>query len=336
LTGFSFDELLERSFESLLVSDSRTATTFGQGSRIISYANIKRFEGKFYCADGSTRWADFILGSITFEGREATIATAFDITDRKQSEVQLVKYQQELRSLTAQLSISEERERRRMASYLHDTIGATLAFCKIKLGELQAGTFADTNLKTFNEIRQMLTRAIQDTRSLTVELSPPILYELGLVPSIEWLLEKMMTEHRMNYEFIDDKSPKPLDDEVKVMLFHSVRELLVNVIKHAEATFVSVKTQRSGNHLEIIVQDNGKGFNSDSVLNSVRSKSWKNSRMGFGLFNIRERISHIGGETIIQSDANIESRTSGSGLYTTNNGTTIILRIPLSVQEVND
>ncbi|MBI5215079.1 MAG: PAS domain S-box protein [Ignavibacteriae bacterium] len=326
LTKFTEDELLRKSFMQLLATDEQQSNDSGIARMKYRGDSIKRFEGKIHCADGSDRWADFILGSITFEGKEATIATAFDITERKQSVVQLMKYQHELRTLTAQLSISEEQERRKMATYLHDSIGATLAFCKIKLGELQAGISSDTNLSVFKEIREMLTRAIQDTRSLTVELSPPILYELGLVQALEWLVEKMMTEHRIQFEFHDDKEPKPLEDEVKVMLFHAVRELLVNIIKHARATRVTVTTQCKGHHLEISVHDNGVGFDSTQVLDAARSKSWRTSKMGFGIFNIRERISHIGGETIIQSRTTAENK----------RGTTIRLLIPLSLHSIGE
>ncbi|MBI3192975.1 MAG: hypothetical protein HYZ34_00750, partial [Ignavibacteriae bacterium] len=174
----------------------------------------------------------------------------------------------------------------------------------------------------FREIREMLTRAIQDTRSLTVELSPPILYELGLIPALEWLVEKMMTEHHLNFEFHDDKTPQVLEEEVNVMVFHAVREILINTIKHARATFVSVKTVCNGNYLEISVHDNGIGFDSVQVLDAARSKTWSSSRTGFGLFNIRERISHIGGDTIIQSQISDGNE----------NGTTIMLRIPFSHQ----
>ncbi len=329
LTKFSQYELLEKSFESILASEEHPTISVRP---LYQQNTIKRFEGKLHCADGSEKWADFILGSITFEGNAATIATAFDITERKQAEVQLIKYQQQLKNLTAQLSISEEHERRKMATVLHDSIGATLAFCKIKLGELQAGIPSDTNLGTFREIREMLSKAIQDTRSLTVELSPPILYELGLIPALEWLTEKMMTEHHINFEFSDDATNKQLEDEVKVMVFHSVRELLINIVKHANATFVSVTTKRFGNRFEITITDDGKGFDSAYVLNAARSKSLKVSKIGFGLFNIRERISHIGGETVIQSRMKSNSVISDNGNIQEKFGTTIVLRVPLYYQ----
>ncbi|MFZ3137567.1 MAG: PAS domain S-box protein [Thermodesulfovibrionales bacterium] len=116
------------------------------------------------------------------------ITACEDITERKETEKKLIDYQKQLQSLASQLSLIEEQERRRIATDLHDHIGQTLALCKIKLGALYEST--PHNLAgSLNEIRGLLEQTIQYTRSLTFELSPPILYELGFEAALEWLGE---------------------------------------------------------------------------------------------------------------------------------------------------
>jgi len=113
---------------------------------------------------------------------------------------------------------------------------------------------------------------------------------------VEWLTEQ--TQHRrgiLSY-FEDDGQPKPLDDDIRVLLFQAVRELLVNVAKYAQAQSVKVTTRRDGGDIRIIVEDDGVGFAPPSI-----GYQWSGMK-GFGLFSIRERLDHIGGHLEIKSE----------------------------------
>jgi signal transduction histidine kinase len=200
----------------------------------------------------------------------------------------------ELRSLASQLSLTEERERRRIATELHDHIGQTLALCKIKLGMLQESASAGL-LESMDEIRKLIDQTIQYTRSLTSELSPPILYELGFEATVEWLGEKILKQYGILFHFEDDGQPKPICDEARVLLFQAVRELLVNVTKHAQARNVRVSIRRDGKDVRINVEDDGVGFHASEIGSYI-------SRTGFGLFSIRERLNYIGGYLEVESE----------------------------------
>jgi PAS domain S-box-containing protein len=230
-----------------------------------------------------------------------------NIQDRKSSEEQLLAYQEQLQSLASELSLSEERERRRIATNLHDRIGQSLAFARLTLASLSQ----DGPIK---EVRELIEQAIVDTRSLTFELSPPVLYELGLAAGLEWLARKIQQDHGIQTRFHDDGQPKPLDEKFRVVLFQAVRELLVNVVKHARATHARVLLRREADALRIIIEDDGVGFDVSHLTakpDAIRT---------FGLFNIRERVEYLGGRMKIRSEP-------GSG-------TRVTLMAPLKVEEL--
>ncbi len=221
--------------------------------------------------------------------------TVQDITERKHTEGNLLTYQGQLRSMTTKLIRTEENERRRIATFLHDQIGQSLAIARMKLDALQKMRVSERTNDKFAEIEKALKQSIADLRSLTFELSPPILYELGLEPALEWLAEKVSEEHGLAIEFEDDGSPKPLDDNLRAHLFRAARELLFNIVKHARTNSGRVRIWSSGNDVYVSVMDDGCGFDTASVSSSGLDST------GFGLFSIRERIEHIGGCALIES-----------------------------------
>ncbi len=214
-----------------------------------------------------------------------------DITERKKAEEKLLAYQRQLRRLASELSLAEERERRRIAIMLHDHIGQTLVMAKIKLCLLKDIVFSQQHNEIVSDIKTLLEKSIQYTKSLTFELSPPILYELGFELAIEWLCEQIQEEHNINFDFNDDGNPKPLNKDVSVLMFQAIRELFMNIVKHSRAQKVNVSIWRDGNRLLISIKDNGIGFDSSKI---DKSKS-------FGFFSIHERLQHFGGTFSIQA-----------------------------------
>jgi signal transduction histidine kinase len=221
-----------------------------------------------------------------------------EISSRKRAESQVAAYQENLRSLASALSLTEERERRRLAVYLHDQIGHTLALTNIRLGELQKR--APSELPGFpreelEKIGSLLEQAIRDTRSLTFRISSPILYELGLDAALEWLCEQVQKEHGLSVRFVADGRHNSLREDVRVLLFQAVNELLVNVVKHAQAHNLEVSVRREGGNLKVEVGDDGVGFQ------VPQTDARRPERGGFGLFSIRERLRPVGGRLEVQS-----------------------------------
>ena len=238
---------------------------------------------------------------------------------RKKAEGQLVTYQANLRTLASEATLAEERERRRLAVHLHDQIGQTLALSQIKLQEARASLPPETSPHLSGELTHivaLLEQAIKDTQSLTFKISSPILYELGLEAALEWLTEEFSHQHGLITYFESDRQPKPLDEDLKVLAYQAVQELLVNVVKHAQARNLNVSVWREGDALKIEVNDDGVGF-------TPRSQGQRRGKGGgFGLFSIGERLRPLGGNLEVES---------GSG-----GGTAITLTLPLHLSPASE
>ena len=245
--------------------------------------------------DGEIRFLDVLSKEVIWDRKTNLQVISQDITERKQAEAQLLTYQRELRSLASQLSLAEERERRRIATGLHDRVSQTMALCRLKLGALTESLPSPRFAEPLSEIQALIKQTIDEMRSLTFELSSPLLYELGLEAAVEQHTEQLEEQYGILFNFEDDGQPKPLENDIRILMFHTVRELLANVIKHAQASQVRVCMKKDGSDLCIIVEDDGIGFDT-SEIDSRRKRI-----MGFGLFNIRERLHYISGNVEIVS-----------------------------------
>ncbi len=220
---------------------------------------------------------------------------------RDQAEKEVLQYQDQLRSLSSQLLIAEEKERRSMAVALHDNIGHALFSAVMELDKLkgEAGENFSPRLET---IRSILDQSIKDTHTLTFELSPPLLYDLGLAAALAWLADKTSEQYEIPVVFTDRGTRDEIDESMAILLFQSVRELLFNMAKHARASRADISMKSDGFDLEIVVADDGKGFD-------VSEKDFRsNARGGFGLFSIQERLGSQGGYMEIDSGAGQGSR----------------------------
>jgi signal transduction histidine kinase len=235
-----------------------------------------------------------------------------EILLRIEAERKIRADQEQLRSLTAELVLAEERERHSVAMALHDSLGPILAFSKRELGTLQKSV-SKTAADTLKNIGDNISQAIKQTRNLTFDLSPPALYTFGLETAVAELTERFGEDQKLKIIFENTDEPKPLTDHVKVLLYRSIREILINIVKHAEAKSVRLVLSKTYDKIKIVVEDDGKGFNVSDL------DSRPGGTKGFGLFSIRERLMHIGGSFNIQS---------GMG-----RGTTVTLLAPLDLKE---
>lgn len=232
-----------------------------------------------------------------------------EVGERKRYEEKLLVRQDQLRELSAKLLLTEERERRRIASELHDRIGQGLAISKLQLGLLIQTGPPDNLGEKMTEIEEMIDRILQETRTLTFEISPPVLYELGLAAAIEWLAEQMAEKHDLRIVVRKEGNEMPVEDNFRVLVFQAVREILINTVKHAGADQVVIRIGREDARMRIDVTDDGVGFDPAHIGNVT----------GYGLFSIRERLAPLGGQFDIDS-------VPGAGTHA-------ILRIPLREAE---
>jgi PAS domain S-box-containing protein len=287
MLGKSVWDFIDPDYQNVIQERIRTVIEDGKKTPLIEI-KLKR-------PDGTSFDAEIVSIPLIYQGKPSALVMGRDISQRKLQENEIRQYQEQLRELNTELSLTEERDRRQIAQSLHDNIGQILALGKIKLGELTADTKSS---QLAAEIRELMDQAIQYTRSLTLELSPPILYEVGFEPAIEWLAEQIQTQYNLPIQVTDDFQPKPLDPELRVLLYQVVRELLINVGKHSQAQQAMISLERDLDTIKIIVADNGIGFE----VAEQESQFWKTKN--YGLFSVRERLLSIGGKMQIDSHQN--------------------------------
>ncbi|MGE0274992.1 MAG: response regulator [Nitrospiraceae bacterium] len=233
-----------------------------------------------------------------------------DMTNRKQVEQQLTQWNAELeqrvhertetliasqtrlRALASELSLAEQRERRRLATEIHDSLAQMLALAKIKLSQVRRQSRLSSGQERLaQESEEIVGEALAYTRTMIAELSPPVLYQFGLVMGIKWLAEQML-RHGLTVDVRAEPDIPPLAEERLIFTFQSVRELLLNIVKHAAVNQAVVKIAVSADrHLQVTVEDQGCGFDPATITGADR----------FGLYSLRERIEAMGGRVDVIS-----------------------------------
>lgn len=229
------------------------------------------------------------------------VSTYRSDTKRRQMDHQAEEHRKKLRELTSELALSEERQRRKIAAQLHDQLSQWLAISVMKLGFLRDSVNNDV-AEEIGVVSEIIYKAIDSVRDIIYDLSTPTLYRFGLEAAVFEYATNLFKKHEnIEFEFISGSQSIELQEEINVLLFQSVRELLFNVIKYAKAGHVKVEMQIKENYFEVAVSDDGVGFDVSSVGSLKRTG-------GFGLFHMRERFEHIGGKLLIDSEMSKGSR----------------------------
>lgn len=201
-----------------------------------------------------------------------------------------------LREAAAAGSLIEQQERSKLAADLHDSVGQLLSLVSIKLRSLDCSVAGDWT-DEFAELSELLAEARTRINSLSFQLSPPLLDDVGLVAATRWLAEDI--ERNFGLAVTVDESPElSLDEATRITLFRAIRELLINVTKHAGVRTAHVRFWHDGVQMRVAVEDRGVGFGRDARRNSFGSAS---SRSGFGLLALRERLVQLGGTLAVGS-----------------------------------
>jgi len=317
ITGYSRDEAIGRS--SALIKSGLTPLGVYQALwSTIKSGRVWQGEMQNRRKNGEIYWEKQVISPVLDKRGEIVnfIGVKEDITERKRVDAALLRYQHHLvemvaertaqsRSLAMALLKSEARERRSIAEDLHDDLCQTLAVAKLKLNGLQVtgqGQYhykgdQDDFLQQVREIEAMIDRSNRSVRSLAMQLSPPVLHQFGLGAALEWLAEEMKLTYALSVNVLLGDLV-PLDETTGSALYRSVRELLINVWKHARVheAEVTLSIDSDQGRLTVSVADAGVGFD----VKRARTPSADNS---YGLYSIGERIRFMGGTMQIDSEA---------------------------------
>ena len=235
---------------------------------------------------------------------------------------ELVQSQERLRLLARELNLAEQRERKRLAAELHDHLAQLLVLGCLKLGQVRRVGLPAKAEEMVKESEEVLTQALDYCRTLMAELSPPVLQEHGLLAGLKWLGEQMRRQGLLVQVEVVGASTLALTNDCAVLLFQSVRELLMNALKHAGCQKVVIRLQQDENRLGIEVRDDGIGFDLAAAAAAAAGSTSTALSSKFGLFSIRERMTSLGGWFDMQSAPG--------------GGTTATLVLPLSGAAASD
>jgi signal transduction histidine kinase len=206
------------------------------------------------------------------------------------SERQRAEYLQRLEDLSNELLLSEAQARQKLAATLHDRVGQPLYAARLRI-ELAAASTGCAVDEALSEAHALVTEAMAVSKDLSVELSPPILHDLGLREAVRWLLQRLQARYGFEGRFEDGPDWDTVPQHLHEALFASVSELLTNAGKHARARSVSVALARlSDAALAVTVRDDGIGFTPATA-----------GRKGFGLFSIERRLACMDGSLGVHS-----------------------------------
>ena len=204
---------------------------------------------------------------------------------------------EQLRAMAMELTQAEQRERRRLAQILHDHLQQILVATKMQAEDLVNEEYVEGehSVKEIGgQMMNLLDEAIDSARNLSRELCPPVLYDQGLAAALEWLGRRFRDQHALAVEVRADPEADPGGHDLQAFHFQSVRELLLNAVKHGRATRAWVETACHEGVLTISVEDNGAGGEPDQMLQQADSG-------GFGLFSIRERLNMLDGSMSVRT-----------------------------------
>ena len=252
-----------------------------------------------------------ILKTVEMAQRERALVEARVAAEELERRV--AQRTEQLRRLASELEAAENRERQQIARDLHDDLSQTLATARIRLTELCTHKRSEIRAVA-NAVGALIDLANNSTRSLAAQLSPAVLYELGLRAAIEWLAEEIESNYGLKVTVVGDESLKPLAPEISSILYRAIRELLINAAKHAQTNAATVKLARQDRNVLITVSDAGVGYDETSAVASPKR--------GLGLSNMRERLSLIGGSVSMQSRQGT--------------GTIAVLTAPLGIEGISE
>ncbi|MBF0407361.1 MAG: hypothetical protein HQM10_08405 [Candidatus Riflebacteria bacterium] len=231
----------------------------------------------------------------TVQLEKINLSLKSEVLERQRAERKIRKYKEDLQKLVSELVRTEERERRAIAEDLHDHLGQALSMLKMRLLEFHGEAMFYGMEGRVDELSGLLNKIIKYTRNLTSEICPPVLYELGLFASIDWLSERFCEKYGLQIKLGQSGTPFRLPEELEGALFKGTRELLTNIVKHAQVKTAVVELHWFKTSLELRVSDAGAGFNQMLLKKRLIKENC------FGLFSLKERIRFFGGQMKIES-----------------------------------
>ena len=292
--GWSRDELMGQPL-AFFIHPEDLDSTLNAFESLFRGQPIEELDMRFRCRNGTYLWLSW--SSFPYPDREVVFSVVKDITHNKMAERKLLDYQDRLRSLSSQLSLVEDRQRKELASAIHDGLAQQLFGIRAKVTLFKFPDKIDLKEQVAQTL-DIIDDTMAEARNLSFELFPPVLHEVGLEAALSWLAHQFGERTGIACMVqVDGKGPE-LAVDIRTMAFQSVRELLANIRKHSGAENCTITVNHVDGFLTVLVEDLGHGF--DPSLSRGRTDPTESSG-GFGLFSIRERMRSLNGRMLVDS-----------------------------------
>lgn len=260
----------------------------GLNSRLRKEGTIQNLQLEITQPSGEAKTILASLQHVVVDGADALMMAFSDITERARSE-------KDMRTAATSMSAAEQAERQRISQVLHDDLQQNIFAVKMQLSFLN-DAIKQNNLEAANvdlqQLDQWLAEAIATTRRLSVELSPPVLHGEGLTEVLLWVAAQMKTQYNLEVSVDADNTHAIIPDDARVVVVQALRELLFNVVKHAETLEAKVMVEQMAGRVNVTVSDEGKGFDTKIVKGEIPS----------GLKKMRDRLFLVGCNLKIESE----------------------------------
>ena len=279
------------------VHPDHVETALARAGTLIEHGSVTPLvELKILCLDGTQIDGEVTTAMIDMPAGPTFETILRDISASKAHEAEILRHQQQLARLTAELLKSGERERHRVAVDLHDGVGQALAVAKLSAQQLVFEVKECVDSEAADQLIEALETAISGVRSLTLELSPPLLHEFGLGAALERLAESFLRRYGFNCEVRYDNEAGRLKNDAASMIHRCATELLNNAQRHSGRRTANLSASLREGVLQLQVEDHGRGFNPEHL-----NRDELHNDNGFGLSSIQDEVALVGGTTTIDS-----------------------------------
>ena len=296
--GYSKAEIIGKSFTDFLVADQKESfeksfSDFKSLGEICAkeYHMVKKDGGRLIVAYDSK------IG-YNPESEQRTHCILYDITKQKQVEKEIIRSKEELQNLSNQLIKAQEIERQRISQELHDEIGQALTSVKFNLTainrEMESGDYDKIKIRMKDSF-SILEQLMKQVHDLTLKLRPGMLDDLGLVPTLRWFLTSFEQRTNIKVRLNVVGEEERFNKEIESNLYRIIQEAMNNISKHAQASLSTVQLSRHNSTLDVLIEDNGKGFDAEKISSYITAKH------RIGLIGMRERVNLLRGSLNIQT-----------------------------------
>ncbi len=312
LLGYEQSDFLGKKVFSIVHIDDIQRLQDAMSRKVFSSLNNEAFSFRILHKEGHYVWFEFLTSPVYKENKiNYFVTSARDITQWVLAKQEIQEYQTSLQKMTTEMTLIEEKQKKEIASNIHDHLSQSLVISKMKISELKKNSKLISIDEDLKFIEKLISEALENSRKITYDLSPPVLYQLGIIDALNWLLEDVESTHKIKCKIYNNVDSIKLNDVKSILLFRCIQELIKNTVKYANATLITLEIDKNKLGVNLTLTDNGEGFDT-SILNNYQNHSGS----GFGLFAVQERIRNIQGDFKITSIKNA--------------GTTVNIFIPLS------